>query len=266
VHGTSESADSMVVFDGKGKFIRSWGGDFKGGAHGLHIRKEGRDEFLYLCDTRRALVVKTDLDGRVVWTIGYPHESDKYSAAPIKYSPTNVAIAPNGDVYVGDGYGSNYINQYDKNAKFIRTFGGTGKEAGQLACPHGLIVDTRGREPILIVADRTNKRLQRFTLEGKHIDFVEGVNMPCHFHIHRSGDMVMPDLAARVTLLDKNNKVIAHLGEDASNTWGQLRKQPREAFKAGQFICPHGACFDRAGNIFVVEWVEIGRVTKMRRV
>src|SRR5512134_2486134 len=117
VHASSQTDDTMVVFDRKGRFVRSWGRDFKGGAHGLHIRKEGRDEFLYLCDTKRAVVVKTDLDGRVAWTVGYPHESDKYSGAPIKYSPTNVAIAPNGDVYVGDGYGSNYINHYDKNGK-----------------------------------------------------------------------------------------------------------------------------------------------------
>jgi hypothetical protein len=266
VNGASESSDSMVVFDSKGKFVKSWGAEFKGGAHGLHIRKEGRDEFLYLCDTKRAVVVKTDLDGRVVWTIAYPHEAKQYSDAPIKYSPTNVAIAPNGDVYVADGYGSNYINQYSKDGKYIRTFGGTGKEAGQLACPHGLIVDTRAKEPVLTVADRTNKRLQRFTLEGKHIDFVEGVNLPCHFNIYRNGDVVIPDLGARVTLLDRNNKVITHLGEDASNTWNQLRKQPRESFKAGQFICPHGACFDHAGNIFVVEWVEVGRVTKLRKV
>ena len=68
-----------------------------------------------------------------------------------------------------------------------------------------------------------------------------------------------------MTLLDRNDKVILHLGEDASNT-GELRKQPRDKFIAGKFICPHGACFDHAGNIFVVEWVEVGRVTKLRRV
>ena len=76
-----------------------------------------------------------------------------------------------------------------------------------------------------------------------------------------------PDLAARVTLLDKNNKVITHLGDDSvANTWNDLRKEPREKFIPGKFVCPHGACFDHAGNIFVVEWVVVGRVTKLRRV
>jgi sugar lactone lactonase YvrE len=270
VNASSESSDSMVVFDPKGKFVKSWGKEFKGGAHGLHIRKEGKQEFLYLCDTQRGVVVKTTLNGEEVFTLSYPKESEPYKPGAdgklIKYSPTNLAVAPNGDFYVGDGYGSSYINQYNSKGEFIRTFGGVGAEPGQLSCPHGIICDVRGAEPVLIVADRTNHRLQRFTLEGKHIDFVNGVNLPCHFHVFRNGDMVMPDLGARVTLLDRNNRVILHLGEDASNTWGELRKQPRDKFIPGKFVCPHGACFDHAGNIFVVEWVEVGRVTKLRKV
>ena len=164
VNAASELSDSMVIFDHKGKFIKSWGKEFKGGAHGLHISREGRHEFLYLCDTKRAVVVKTTLDGEEVFSLGYPDESDAYKPGPDgkkkKYSPTNLAIAPNGDFYVGDGYGSSYINQYNKDGKYIRTFGGPGKEPGQLSCPHGLIVDKRGSEPILMVADRANNRIQ----------------------------------------------------------------------------------------------------------
>jgi hypothetical protein len=120
VHASSERHDSMVVFDRDGRFVRSWGREFEGGAHGLHIRKEGNQEFLYLCDTKRAVVVKATTDGDVVWTLGYPKESPHYTldaqgAPATKYSPTNVAIAPNGDVYVADGYGSSYINQYDRD-------------------------------------------------------------------------------------------------------------------------------------------------------
>ena len=270
VNKTSERHDTMIVFDGKGKFIKSWGKEFEGGAHGLHIHKEGKQEFLYLCDTKRALVVKSTLDGEEVWTIRYPKESDAYKpqpdGKPAKYSPTNLAIAPNGDIYVGDGYGSSYINQYNSKGEYIRTFGGKGKDPGQLDCPHGLIVDTRGKDPILLVADRANHRLQRFTLDGKHVDFVDGTTLPCHFNTFKNGDVVIPDLGAKVTLIDKNNKVITHLGDDsAANTWNQLRKEPRDKFIPGKFVCPHGACFDHAGNVFVVEWVEVGRVTKLRR-
>lgn len=278
VHASSERRDALVVFDDKGKFIRSWGAGFQGGAHGLHLRKEGREEFLYFVDTGKgrpgggisaphACTIKMTLSGEEVLRIGYPRESPGYRPdGSTKFSPTNVAIAPNGDIYVADGYGAYRINQYDAQGRFLRSFGGNGKEAGQLACPHGLMVDSRsGGEPHLLVADRTNHRLQRFSLDGRHLGFNDGVNMPCHFH-ERRGIAVVPDLAARVTLLDRANRVIAHLGEDTAGDWQELRKKPRAEFRPGKFVSPHGACFDHAGNIFVAEWVEEGRLTKLRRV
>ncbi len=271
VAANSPRSDSMVVFDSQGKFIKSWGKEFKGGAHGLHIRKEGSTEYLYLCDTQRGLVVKTTLNGEEVFSLGYPTVAEPYSkpgpdGQPIKYSPTNLAIAPNGDLYVGDGYGSSYINQYDPHGKYIRTFGGPGKEPGQLLCPHGIILDTRTAEPVLIIADRSNKRLQRFTLGGQHIDFVYGTPAPCYFSIFKNGDMVMPDLFARVTLFDSKNQVIEQLGEDSATPYMETRKMTRDHFKPGKFVCPHGACFDHSGNIYVVEWVEVGRVSRLRKV
>ena len=281
VHATSESPDSMVVFDRRGRFVRSWGKEFRGVAHGLHIRKEGRDEFLYLTvnatnarlnpqPEMHAVVVKTTTKGEVVWKIQGPPEYEGYKPAPDgtprRYNPTNLAIAPNGNVYVADGYGSFFINQYNARGEYIRSFGGRGSETGQLNEPHGIWMDTRAKDPVLVVADRGNNRLQRFTLEGKHIDFVAGFRRPCHFDEYR-GTMVVPDLHGRVTLIDRENRIIAHLGDSNAPTANNpLRTQPREAFIPGQFICPHGACFDRDGNIFVVEWVEVGRVTKLRRV
>ena len=72
--------------------------------------------------------------------------------------------------------------------------------------------------------------------------------------------------AARVTLLDRQNKVLAHLGDAGIDSWKAIRAGARDQFPVGKFVCPHGACFDHEGNIFVVEWVEVGRVTKLRRV
>ena len=279
VHATSESADSMVVFDGKGKFVRSWGKEFRGVAHGLHIRKEGRDEFLYLTVTAanpkqtpqpdmQAVVLKVTPKGEIVWKIQGPPDVDAYKpgadGTPKRYNPTNLAIAPNGDIYVGDGYGSSFVNQYNSKAEYIRTFGGRGAEPGQLAEPHGIWVDGRGATPTLVVADRRNNRLQRFTLDGRHLEFVPGFRLPCHFD-ERNGMVVVPDLHGRVTLMDKANQIVEHLGDSNPGTNYPLRTQPRDAFVPGQFICPHGACFDHEGNIFVVEWVEVGRVTKLRR-
>jgi hypothetical protein len=270
VNAASESHDSMVVFDANGKFVKSWGKEFKGGAHGLHIRKEGSTEYLYLCDTARGVVVKATLDGETVWSVGYPEQSEAYKPGADgkrpKWSPTNLAIASNGDIYVGDGYGSSYILVYNSKGEYQKTFGGKGKEAGKLDCPHGIIVDTRGATPILTVADRGNSRIQRFTMAGEHLDFVPGTTMPCHFNYFKNGDTVIPDLGAKVTLMDKNNQVIEHLGDDSASKWRETRKMTRDHFTAGKFVAPHGACFDHAGNIFVVEWVEVGRVTKLRKV
>jgi DNA-binding beta-propeller fold protein YncE len=211
------------------------------------------------------------LNGEEVWTVGYPDASPAYAPNPDgtkkKYSPTNLAVAPNGDIYVGDGYGSSYVNVYNRDGKYLRTFGGLGADPGQLNCPHGIILDDRGSQPILMIADRGNHRIQTFSLAGEHISFITGTNLPCHFHFNSSGASVVPDLGARVTLLDKNNQVIEHLGDDsAAHSWESVRKLDRTAFTPGKFVCPHGACFDRDGNIFVVEWVEVGRVTKLRRV
>ena len=281
VHASSDSADTVVVFDSAGKFVRSWGKEFRGVAHGLQIHREGRDEFLYLTvnaanpkmspqPDMQAVVVKTTLKGEVVWRIqgAPPFEGYKPNAegTPARYNPTNLAIAPNGDVYVGDGYGSFFINQYNSKGEYIRSFGGRGAEAGQLNEPHGIWMDTRSKPPVLVVADRRNNRLQRFTLDGKHIDFIPGFRLPCHFDEHQ-GHIVVPDLHGRVTLLDRQNAIVAHLGDSGAENWNNpLRREPRDKFIPGQFICPHGACFDRDGNIFVAEWVEVGRVTKLTKV
>jgi hypothetical protein len=271
VGAASESNDTIVVFDQKGKFIRSWGKQYKLGAHGLHLRREGKDEYLYICDQLHGIVTKRTLKGEEVWTMGYPVESKPYEKGPgkpgLNYRPTNVAIAPNGDFFVGDGYGSSYIHKYNSKPELIATFGGVGKEPGQLNTPHGLMVDTRESTPVLLVADRTNRRIQRFTLDGKHINFVEGTQLPCHFH-EQNSVVVVPDLLARVTLMGKDNKVISHLGDGkyTNPEWGQLRTKTRENFTPGKFVAPHSAIFDHAGNIFVVEWVEVGRVTKLRKV
>ncbi len=273
VHASSESSDATVVFDAAGKFVRSFAPEFKGGAHGFHLCRENGEQFLYMCDIERRIVVKTTLGGEEVFRLGYPDESPAYQPSSggerPNYRPTNLAVAPNGDLYIGDGYGSSYVLQFSQEGKYIRTFGGPGadnsesKQPGHLLCPHGILCDERGQEPVILVADRSNNRLQSFTLAGEHIGFDYGVKLPCHFDV-RGDELLVPDLAARVTLMDRNNQVIVHLGE-GSDDYRERRLKSREHFPAGKFVCPHGACYDPDGNIFVVEWVEIGRVTKLRK-
>ena len=266
----AEPMDTIAVFDPEGKFVRSFGKEYHGGGHGIDVRKEGGEEFLYLSDVAHNIVVKTNLKGDVVWRKDKPMESGKYDDPKARYSPTNVAFSPDGGFYIADGYGSNYIHQYDKDAKYVRTWGGTGSQPGQFQTPHGLWLDNRpGHDPALVVADRANARMQYFTLDGKPLRIDGGVSFPAHFDIR--GDVLLcPDLHARVSLFDKDNKVIAHLGYDPEWTKKALdgfkmRRDP-SSWQEGRFIHPHDACFDKDGNIFVVEWVEIGRVTKLRHV
>ncbi len=265
-----QALDTIVVFDKDGKFVRSFGKEYYPGGHGIDIRKEDGEEFLYLSDIHHRHVSKTNLKGEVVWRKNAPTEPGVYSEKA-KYSPTNVAFAPDGGFYIGDGYGSHYIHQYDKDAKWVRTWGGYGSEPGKMKTPHGLWLDDRpGRTPSLVVADRANERLQYFTLDGKHISFVEGLLFPAHFDI-RGEVLLVPDLHGRVSLFDRNNHAIVHLGDDSArirpaaklNSF-KIRKDPK-AWLPGKFVHPHDACFDKDGNIFVVEWVEPGRVTFLRR-
>ena len=294
VHETSQSPDSVVVFDEKGKFVRSFGPMFKGGAHGMHYSKEGRNEFLYFCDERHGLVTKRTLKGEEVWTMGYPQEAKQYEKGPgkagLNYRPTNIAIASNGDFWVVDGYGSYFAFHYTIKNSFpvlVNTFGGRPPQPPptpgappaapgarppapieQMNNPHGVWLDTRdAAKPVLLVADRGNRRIVRYGLDDKPIDVIDGTLLPCHFH-QRGDVLVVPDLQSRVTLYGKDNKVIAHLGDGQyAGKQNQLRvSTDRSQFEPGKFITPHGAWFDHAGNIFVAEWVEIGRVTKLRKV
>lgn len=267
--GRADAAmDTIVVFDPDGKTVRSFGKEYCGGGHGIDIRKDGGEEFLYLCDTFHRFVRKTTKTGEVVWSMDFPKEPGVYQDAK-GYSPTNVAFGPDGGFYIGDGYGSSFIHQYDKNGQWVRTWGGKGAEPGKMQTPHGLWLDNRpGREPSLVVADRANFRLQYFTLDGEHLGFVNDVLFPAHFDI-RGDVLLVPDLHARVSLFDVTNHAIVHLGDDAD--WiaevkkMEVRRDPSR-WQDGKFVHPHDACFDHDGNIFVVEWVDAGRITKLRKV
>jgi hypothetical protein len=283
VHKSSGSQDAIAIFDPQGRFIRSWGADLRGGAHGLTLRREGKDgkdEFLYICDNVKGTVRKTTLDGDIVWMLSAPYESGVYRYAK-EFRPSNVAFAPNGDMYVADGYGKFYIHQYDSRTRYIRTFGGSREEmdahkgeatkAGTTIWPHAIAVDTRKRRARLMVGERgDNSRVQYFTLDGKAMEsFQQGVRWPSTFSF-RDSLMLMPDLKAVVTLYNGNNQPVAVLGDgrqpDGKSYEGIRNATDRSAYPAGRFIAPHDACFDEVGNIYVAEWVELGRVSFLRKV
>ncbi|MBA4063561.1 MAG: peptidase [Isosphaera sp.] len=289
--GVGKQMDTVLVFDPKGKFVRSFGKEWHGGGHGIEARKEGSDEFLYLTNTwtPELKVVKTDLKGKVVWAKGRPEckeyteprpdPKDPKKSAPPPYNPTNVSWLPDGGFTVGDGYGSHYLLNYDKDGKLTGVFGGAGAGLGQCRTPHGNWLDARKPDkPVIVVCDRGNARLQWFDPAGKPLDASkprELVLFPGN--VDRRGDVLLvADLHARVSLLGAANVPFVHLGDDQA--WREkvvaslgkdkgpaVRTQPKE-WPAGRFVHPHDAAFDRDGNIFVVEWVSTGRVTFLKKV
>jgi len=268
------SPGSVFVFDADGKFVRSLGDIHVGKGHGIDIRKEGSEEFLYLSPSESRLsFAKLTLAGEVVWQRGRKElnkDSGVYENPKTRYRPTNASFRPDGGYYLGDGYGSFYLFEYDANDKFVRAIGGDGTADGQFKTPHGQWLDDRNGEPQLVVADRANKRLQWFALDGSHVRTLDGFLFPADIDI-RGDVMLVPDLHARITLLNKENEVLAHLGDDPA--WRKqalangfaMRKNPA-AWKPRHFVHPHDACFDKQGNIFVAEWVVGGRVTKLERI
>lgn len=269
VHKSSMRGEAIVVFDEKGRFLRAFGEGFRGGAHGLKLRREGKDEFLYHCDINRCRFVKTTLTGEEIWVHGYPREDASYADRPIDFVPTNVAFAANGDFYVGDGYGSNHMLRYSLAGRFLGEIARPGHDDGELDNPHGQWVDPRGETPLLVVADRGNRRIQTFTLEGNHLKTIKDearLRMPCNFHTQGEW-MVCPDLDSQVCVLDREYSVVAQLGDGKAENGdvGSRRSQTRSQFTAGKFITPHDAIFLHNGDILVAEWLPIGRITLLRK-
>lgn len=288
--GKSKLSDhpSIFVFDADGTYIRSFGQKYQGGGHGLEVRKEGSEEFLYVTTvTGHRVFAKLTLDGEQIWERRAPMQA-KIDGKPIypegentksitewkrrdNYKPTNVAFLDDGEFLVADGYGAYVIHHHDKNGEYVSTIGAMGKEDGQFMLPHGLWVDRRNPEQQrVVVTDRSNNRLQWMTTEGEHLKTMDGFLLPANIDIQ--GDlMLVPELQARITLMDADDNIVARLGDDAQYRKRVLanKKQMRgdsKLWEDGKFIHPHDACFDADGNIIVAEWVQGGRITKLTRV
>jgi DNA-binding beta-propeller fold protein YncE len=265
VYLNTDTENAVIVFSPEGKFLKSWGKELAGGLHGMALVREGDKEFLYLTHTERHEVLKATLDGEILWTIPWPEKSGVYASAA-EFKPTSVAVTASGEIYVADGYGKSWIHEFDAKREYVRSWGGPGSEVGKLATPHGLWLDTRGEKPVLLVADRENHRLQSFDLDGKPLGVVASdLRRPCHLH-QRGSELVVADLGGRITLLDGKNQVIEHLGDNPDPSLRAENGVPREKWRDGEFLAPHCACFDSAGNLYVVDWNHLGRITKLARI
>lgn len=285
--GRAELADhpSIFVFDGEGKFVRAFGAQFQGGGHGIEIRKEGNEEFLYVAAYQQCkTIAKMTLDGKTIWQQYAPMASGLFkedeASNPTRrwgrdaFMPTNFAFLEDGGFLLADGYGSFTIHHYDKDGQWIGFFGGAGDGKGKFNTPHGLGIDARdGKTPEIVVTDRAHNTLQTFTMAGEYKSTLEGFGLPANIETHKDL-MVVPELVARVSLLDSNDQVVATLGDDIerviadrdANNGAFVIRTREDMWQQGKFVHPHDACFDAEGNIFVAEWVQTGRITRLKRV
>jgi len=266
VYFNTDTEHAVMIFDSDGKYVDSWGEELRGGLHGMSIVEEHGTQYLYLTHTGLHKVFKATLEGEILWELGWPEESGVY-AKQDEYKPTSIAVAPDGRIYVADGYGKSWVHVYDAERRYVRSFGGPGSEDGKLRTPHGLWLDSDGDDgPRLMVADRENNRLQVFDLEGKHLETIAGdLRRPCHMH-QRAGDTVVADLAGRVTILDSDNQLVCHLGDNPDPDKRAKNGVPSDQWKDGEFISPHCARWDSGGNLYVTDWVSEGRISKLERV
>lgn len=256
-----------ILFDPEGNALSWWGTDYHEGAHGMFLNREAGGEFLYLAATSANIVVKTTLDGEEVLRIGTPPRKDIYDAER-RFVPTEATVAASGEIYITDGYGQSWVHRYSAAGEYMQSFGGPGSAPGQLKSPHGIKIDSRGGQELVLVTDRGNHRLQYFTLDGEHVRTVtDNLRFPCTT-IQWQDEIYIPDLHSRLTVLGRNDGLITHLG-DRPDCWKKegWPNLPPPDWQVGAFSSPHDLHVDGVGNIYVVEWLSngTGKVTKLVR-
>jgi DNA-binding beta-propeller fold protein YncE len=189
------------------------------------------------------------------------------------WSPTAVAVVEeSGDIWVADGYGESLVYRFDADGTHLHTLSGE-EGAGRFDCPHGLLLDRRRGEPELYISDRANARIQVYDLDGRFRRLAgEGIVVtPTDMAI--AGDtLALTDFTqARVTILDRDDQLVGHIGANpearerdgwpnARNADGDLVRPPLEP---GKFNSPHTLAADAEGNLYVTEWLIGGRLTKL---
>jgi hypothetical protein len=268
----------LQVYSADGKYLRNVpNAPFD--LHGFVIRKEPAGEFIYATrlaadltpagQTRAGLdqqaIIKMTLDGKIVLAIPPSAIPDQFKNKADDGRPvmrlTSIAVAPNGDIYVADGYASSYIHRFDKNGKYIKSFGSKDAPYG-FKTLHQLAIDTRFSPPELIACDRGNNRIVHLSLNGDLLDVVAtNLLSPAAVAIH--GDIVaVAELRGRVTLLDKTGAIVATLS--ANPVPAQVGKNTIDpsTWQSGIVNAPHGITFDDQGNIYVSEFSMFGRLDK----
>ena len=257
----------LQVYAPDGKFLRNVPNapsDF----HGFVIRKQDDGEFLYGATMRGQTVYKLRLDGGIVMTIGSSSIPDQFKTKNARSGQlalvlTGVDVAPNGDIYVTDGYASDFIHRFDKNGKYLSSFGGKAAPYS-FSTLHKLAIDTRFTPARLIACDRANNRVVHMSLTGEFLGVVaKDLLLPAAVVI--SGDnAIVGELNGRVSILDKSGAVVGRVGANTEQGTG-TNKIPPAQWKTGLVLSPHGVALNDHGDIFVAEFNAFGRVHRFNR-
>jgi DNA-binding beta-propeller fold protein YncE len=279
----------VLIYERDGRFVGSWGeGMFTMRTHGITIAP---DDSVWCTDDAGHSVRKFTPDGKILLAlgdnVGKPSDSGYDGSnittvargAPPFNRPTNLAVAPNGDLFVSDGYGNARVHRFSATGKLLASWGEPGTGPGQFMLPHGIAVDAAGS---VYVCDRESDRIQVFTAEGRFIREITDVQRPTQIVLAgglmyvselgwRAGQRsfrhgpIERDQPSRVSVLDKNGAVVTRIG-------GPDQCAP------GSFCAPHGLAVDSNGDLYVAEvvWTIAGRaglaspdchtVQKLRRI
>jgi hypothetical protein len=253
---------AIFVYERDGSFVGTWGeGLFSDRLHGLTIHPDGT---LFVVDDEGHAVRHFTTDGKElapIGPVGIPSDTgyDGSNLATIARGagpynrPTNIAVAPNGDLYVSDGYGNARVHHFSSDGRLIRSWGEPGTGPGQFKISHGICVLPDGR---VLVCDRENDRIEVFAADGTY-QTEWPVQRPTQIVFHDEllyltelwwvkgqksgrGEEITKDRFGRLSILDTSGKVVARYGGGAPNT-------------PGNFTAPHGVAVDSRGDVYVAE-------------
>ena len=263
----TSAAAGVFVFSPDGKSIRRFLGDKYSNIHDMKIREESDGEFIYGARNANAEGIKFNaLTGDIVLKLPFPEAS---GLKLTKFSPTAITVAPNGDIFLSDGYASDHIFKFDKTVIYLKHFGTHGDGLKEFHTAHGMTLDTRYEPPRLLVCDRNHLpkgRLVHYDLDGNFIDeVVTGLGMPTSAVVQ--GDFVsIPDLHGRLFILNKNNVIMSVLGFNPDPKKGGNYNVPQDQWIEGIFSGTHGSSWDKDGNLYIQDWNVSGRIMKLVRV
>lgn len=260
----AQAVPGVLFFNENGKLVESWGDRFVG-AHGLTVLTRGGKESLLLVDQSSCEVAEVSLSGELILRLDHPPAADRPDG---KYTPTWADVNPvTGEFWVADGYGGSAVYRYDADGKYLGRL--TGEEgAGRFRCPHGLKFAPDGT---MYIADRGNHRVVVYDGDSKYLKHNDEVtHSPCGMDL-RAGVILVPELSTGVKLLDQELNLVAELGasdivtpSEKCEGWPNVDRSKYIA--PGKFNSPHGACFASNGDIYVVEWIIGGRITKLEKI